>query len=208
MDDNNRKIFVTVLSVIMIVLGTVGVTYAVVIWNSRNIKITGSTECLDVYYTKGEAFANANTILFDEKKIISGNKLTIKEGMAFTNVTAYLDSNCNIKANLVINMNVTSLDTAYINGNSVGAFKYAVVSYDPTVYTTISFDTLSGNSFDIVEKGSINSTGVTTLADTPLTTTNSGYLVVLYIDGDLANNDVGETTFNATIDAAAVQVAG
>ena len=206
MNSNKKvKLIGTILGIIIFISLIVGLSYAWFTWRSSNVNISGNTECFDVHYTNGQDIVNASTILFDESTIINNNKITIKDGMALTDVTAYVNSGCNIFANLEIILNVTDLNSAFIDGDSVGAFKYVLTRYDPSVYSDITTTALNGQSFDIIKTGSITSTGEMTLVDEALATTEQGYLIIFYIDGDLAMNDAQYSTFSATITGIATQ---
>ena len=133
------------------------------------------------------------------------NKITIKNGMAITDVTAYIDSSCNISGNIEITLNVQNLNDAYIYNDSVGAFKYVLASYDPSVYSEITTTALNGQKFDIIKNESITDIREITLVNEALSTTEKGYLLIFYIDGDLAMNDAQYSTFTATIKGVATQ---
>ena len=199
------KLIGTIVGVLFFIALIAGVSYAWITWNSSNTGISGITDCMKVNYTNGGNIDNANVLLFDENDIIADNKITIKNGMAITNVTAYLDSSCTLSANFDLKMNVISLNQAFISGNSIGAFKYALVSYDPNTYTNITTSALNGQSFTIIKNESITNTGEISLIYEELTSTKKGYILIFYIDGDLANNDAGNSTFSASIKGAAIQ---
>lgn len=206
MNLRKAKILGTILGVVLFVLAIAGITYAWYTWESGKIKISGTSECFTINYTKGQIINNESVILFDESKIITNNQITIKSGMAITDVTASIDSDCSIAGNLAITLDISVLNEAYISGNSIGAFKYVVASYDPSIYTDITVAALSGSSFNIIESGSITSTQPITLVNQELSTSETGYLVIFYVDGDLANNDAGESTFSGTIKGVATQI--
>ena len=193
------------MGVVLFIILIAGVSYAWFTWTSTNVNIQGTTECFNVNYSHGQVIDNASVILFDENKIISNNKVTVKNGMAMADVTAYMDSNCNIAANIELILDVTDLNNAYISGQSVGAFKYVLASYDPSVYTDVTVTSLNGTQLDIVKKDSITSTGSITLVDEVLTSTKKGYIILFYVDGDLAMNDAEYSTFSATISGVATQ---
>lgn len=191
---------------ILLFIGLIaGLTYAYITWRSNDVIVSGNTECFNILYTKGKTITNENVILFDKNKIINGSNITIKNGMALTNVTAYIDNSCNVTAKLNISLNVTDLNPAYISGNSIGAFKYVLASYDPTLYTDIDTQSLVGESFEILTQGSITDNGEINLGDQSLTKTEKGFLLIFYIDGDLAMNDAANSTFTATISGTAIQ---
>jgi len=205
--DKKIKLVGAILGIILFIVLIVGVSYAWISWQSGNTKVEGTSECFKVNYTNGQTISNESVILFDEASIISNNKITIKNGMTIIDVTAYIDSGCGIiNGDLELILNVTEWKPADISGNSVGAFKYALASYDPSIYSNVTASSLSGKSFNIIKNESITSTGKITLANEPLTTTNRGYLLIFYVDGDLAMDDAAYSTFTATITGIATQV--
>ena len=130
--------------------------------------------------------------------------------MVITNVTAKIKSTCSISGYMTLNLNVTNLSSAFTSsGNSTGALKYVIASYNPSTYSTISTNALNGKSFDIIDTGSITSTGTIKLRDLDLlsTTRTKAYLVIFYIDGDMANNDAGSnsTNFKSNLEAIVTQ---
>jgi len=199
------KIIGSLVGIILFICLIAGISYAWITWRSSNIGISGSSECFTINYTKGQTITDQSVILFDESTIINNNKVTIKNGMAITDVAAYIDSSCNIPANLEILLNVTELNPAYITGNSVGAFKYVIASYDPSIYSDITTTVLNGQSFNIIKNDSVMNTGEISLITEELSNTEKGYLLIFYVDGDLAMNDAQNTTFTATITGVATQ---
>ena len=204
--DKKIKTYGLVLGIVLFVLLIAGFTYAALNWRSSNIVISGNTECLDIESTKGSDITGEELLLLDESSIISDNKITIKEGMVVTNVTAKIKSGCTIGAYMTLNLNVTSLNSAFTSsGNSTGALKYVVATYDPTTYPTVNASTLKDKSFDIdkngniVSTGSITSTGTIKIREKQLSTSETvSYLIIFYIDGNLANNDAANTSNNFT----------
>ena len=204
--DKKVKLIGTIVGVLLFLLVIAGITYAWFTWRSSNINISGTTECFNIHYTNGQTLTDASTILLDESTIINNNKITIKNGMAITDVTAYIDSSCNIPANLEITLTINELSDAFISGNSIGAFKYVLASYDPSTYSDITTSALNGLQFDIIKNESITKVGDITLVDEALSTTEKGYLLIFYVDGDLAMNDAQNSLFSATITGVATQV--
>ena len=129
--------------------------------------------------------------------------------MVVTNITAKLKSSCTIDGYLTINLKTTTLNSGFTSsGKSTGALKYVLASYNPSTYTTISTSALNGKTFDIVTTGSITSTGTLKIKETQLSKdTTLAYLVIFYIDGDKANNDIGSnsTNFKTSIEATVTQ---
>lgn len=208
---NNKKVktYGLVLGVTLFVLLVAGFTYAALTWRSNNITINGSTECLDIDYTKGQDITGGNLLLLDKSKIISNNKITITNGMILSNLTAKIKSSCTIDGYLTLNLKVTSLNSAFTSsGNSTGGLNYALVSYDPETYSTVDVTTLNGKTFDIIGAGAITSTSTIKLKDVQLSKDSTvAYIVIFYLDGDLTNNDAVNTTsnFKATLEGTITQ---
>ena len=204
--DKKIKTYGLVLGIVLFVLLIAGFTYAALNWRSSNIVISGNTECLDIESTKGSDITGEELLLLDESSIINGNKITIKEGMVVTNVTAKIKSGCTIAGYMTLNLNVTSLNSAFTSsGNSTGALKYVVATYDPTTYPTVNASTLKDKSFDMdlnanyLNPHSITSTGTIKLKEKQLSTSETvSYLIIFYIDGDLADNDAANISDNFT----------
>lgn len=209
MENKKVKIYGIALGVILFILLVSGLTYAILSWRSSNITIAGTSECLDVDYAKGSDITGSDLLLLDESEIINNNQITITTGMVVTNITAKLKSSCTIDGYLTINLNTTTLNSGFTSsGNSTGALKYVLASYDPTNYTTVSTSALNGETFNIITTGSITSTGTAKLKEDQLSKdTTLAYLVIFYIDGEEADNDIGSnsTNFKASIEATITQ---
>lgn len=207
--DKKIKTYGIILGVILFVLLIAGFTYANLTWNSKSIVISGKSNCLEVESVKGSNITGGNLLLQDERIIISDGKITIKNGMIITNVTAKIKSTCSISGYMTLNLNVTNLSNAFTSsGNSTGALKYVLASYNPSTYSTVSTTALNGKTFDIIDTGSITSTGNIKLVEENLSTTETkAYLVIFYIDGDMANNDAGSnsTNFKSNLEAIVTQ---
>lgn len=207
--ENKIKIYGTIVGVILFILLALGFAYAYLSWRSDTVNIAGNTECFNINYAKGENISAANIKLYDESAIINDGQITIASGMVYTNVSVGIDSNCNISGKITLNLNVTSLSSAFTTGNSIGAFKYAVVSYSTAEYPDISGEALEGISFPILVSDTISSTSKIELLNTTLDSdgTMKNYLIIFYIDGDLAMNDAAGNNFTASIEAVATQIA-
>ena len=207
--DKKIKTYGIILGVILFVLLIAGFTYANLAWNSKSIVISGKSNCLEVESVKGSNITGGNLLLQDESIIISDGKITIKNGMVITNVTAKIKSTCSISGYMTLNLNVTNLSSAFTSsGNSTGALKYVIASYDPSTYSTVSTTALNGKIFDIVNTGSITSTGNINLIMEMLSTTETkAYLIIFYIDGNLASNDASSnsTNFKSNLEAIVTQ---
>ena len=209
MENKKIKIYGVVLGVILFILLISGLTYAILSWRSSNITITGTSECLEVESVKGSNITGSDLLLLDESQVVNSNQITIRTGMVVTNITAKLKSSCTLDGYLTINLKTTTLNSGFTSsGNSTGALKYVLASYNPSTYTTISTSALNGKTFDILTTGSITSTGTLKIKDAQLSKdTTLAYLVIFYIDGDKANNDIGSnsTNFKTSIEATVTQ---
>ena len=207
--DKKVKTYGVILGIVLFVLLIAGFTYANLTWKSKSIVISGKSNCLEVESVKGSDITGGNLLLQDETSIISDGKITIKNGMVITNVTAKIKSTCSISGYMTLNFNVTNLSSAFTSsGNSTGALKYVLAFYNPSTYSTISTTALNGKSFDIIDTGSITSTGTIKLREENLSKTETkAYLVIFYIDGDIANNDAGSnsTNFKSNLEAIVTQ---
>ena len=206
--DINRKIKISgliigILLFIVLISGFSYAYYSSVATDTSSVK--GAAGCFVVDHVKGNN-VTGNVILFDESKIITNNNITVKDGMQLTYVTAGINNACTIDGYMIMKMNVKTLNSAFITGESKGAFKYAIAKYSPTTYTSPSISTLKNKSFEIIKTASITSTGEQTILTKQLPhSTKDGYLIIFYIDGDKAFNDAGNTSFSATITAEASQ---
>lgn len=210
MENKKIKIYGVVLGVILFILLVSGLTYAILNWRSSNITIAGNSECLEVDSVKGSNITGSDLLLLDESQVVNSNQITIKAGMVVTNITAKLKSSCTIDGYLTINLKTTTLNSGFTSsGKSTGALKYVLASYNPSTYTTISTSALNGKTFDIVTTGSITSTGTLKIKEAQLSKdTTLAYLVIFYIDGEKANNDIGSnsTNFKTSIEASVTQL--
>ena len=207
MDINRKiKIFGLIIGILLFIVLISGFSYAYyssVATDTSSVK--GTAGCFVVDHVKGNN-VTGNVILFDENKIITNNNITVKDGMQLTYVTAGINNACTIDGYMIMKMNVKTLNSAFITGESKGAFKYAIAKYSPTTYTSPSISTLKNKSFKIIKTASITSTGEQTILTKQLPhSTKDGYLIIFYIDGDKAFNDAGNTSFSATITAEASQ---
>ena len=209
MENKKIKIYGVVLGVILFILLISGLTYAILSWRSSYITITGTSECLEVESVKGSNITGSDLLLLDKSQVVNSNQITIRTGMVVTNITAKLKSSCTLDGYLTINLKTTTLNSGFTSsGNSTGALKYVLASYDPSTYTTINTSALNGKRFDIVTTGSITSTGTLKIKEAQLSKdTTLAYLVIFYIDGDKANNDIGSnsTNFKTSIEGSVTQ---
>lgn len=210
MNSNKKiKLIGTILGILLFCLLIGGFTYAWFTWQSSKISVSGSTACFDINYTKGNAVTE-NLTLIDANTLVTSTQITIKKGMAVTNINASKSSSCSkITAKLSVSLVPSTIPSPYLSGNScAGALNYAIVSYNPSTYSTINSTALNGKTFTILKKGSITSTSSIesvideTFADNG---TAQNYLIIFYIDGNKVNNDVQDTNVKINILATAKQ---
>lgn len=204
------KTYGLIIGIVLFIALLAGLSYAYYESYAENKSaVSGTVGCFAVDYAKGNNI-NGDLILFDESKIINNNNITIKEGMQLTYVNAKIKEECTIDGYLNINLNVRTLKEGFISGNSIGALKYVIAKYSPNTYTNPTISTLKDQTFEITKSGSITSKGELTILSENLShTTTNGYLIIFYIDGNLASNDIAsntESNFSATVSAIASRV--
>lgn len=205
-DYTKKQKILIILGVSLFILIGSGLTYAVLTWATSNpINIGLTSGCFEINYTPGGAINNANVEVMDESTLINGSKFTITDGIALTYANIGIKSTCTIEGYGSLYLNVTNLSNAFSTGSSKGSLKYAILNNTSSV-STPSVTNLKGQSFDIVNAGSITATGITKIFTKQLTTTQDKYLIVFYIDNSLVGNDVIGSTFAGTISADAKQL--
>ncbi len=204
-DYTKKQKILIILGVSLFILIGSGLTYAALTWSSGNINIGLTSGCFEINYTPGGAINNANVEVMDESTLINGSKFTITDGIALTYANIGIKSTCTIEGYGSLYLNVTNLSNAFSTGSSKGSLKYAILNNTSSV-STPSVTNLKGQSFDIVNAGSITATGITKIFTKQLTATQDKYLIVFYIDNSLVGNDVIGSTFAGTISADAKQL--
>ena len=200
-----QKILIVLGLTLFILIGS-GITYAALTWATSNpINIGLTSGCFEINYTPGGAINNANVEVMNESTLINGSKFTITDGIALTYANIGIKSTCTIEGYGSLYLNVTNLSNAFSTGSSKGSLKYAILNNTSSV-STPSVTNLKGQSFDIVNAGSITATGITKIFTKQLTTTQDKYLIVFYIDNSLVGNDVIGSTFAGNISADAKQL--
>ena len=211
MKENRIKIYGLILGILLFIGLVAGLTYAY--YNFKDTAgISGEAGiCFNINTTNGGNITDADLLLLDENNIINNGSVTITNGMALTSITAGIDSSCTgINGYLSINIENITMNDNFVSGDSIGALKYIIASYSKETYPTVSISNLSGQSFTILKTGSIKSTNTDTLyVDIlPNDGTTKDYLIIFYIDGDLAGNGIAtypSNNFTSTIEAVATQ---
>ena len=202
-----KKKKLIVLGVILLLIVISGITYAILTWNSTMIKLGINTNCFTINYTKGNNISGSLKLI-NEEDLISNGKFTIKEGVGVSGVNIGIKSTCSIEGYGNILLNITNISSVFTTGDSKGALKYAVLKNTSTITdpTQISTTSLLNQSFDIEKKGSITTSDTLKLLTKQLSNTELyKYIIVIYVDNNLAGNDVTEGTFTGNISADATQ---
>ena len=205
-DYTKKQKILIILGVSLFILIGSGLTYAGLMWATSNpINIGLTSGCFEINYTPGGAINNANVEVMNESTLISNNKFTITDGIALTYANIGIKSTCKIEGYGSLYLNVTSLSSAFTTGSSKGSLKYAILN-NTSSSTTLTVTGLKGQSFDIVKKGTITSTGTINILNKKLSNTSQNkYLIVFYIDGSKIGNDVIGASFAGNISADAHQ---
>ena len=200
-----QKILIVLGLTLFILIGS-GITYAALTWATSNpINIGLTSGCFEINYTPGGTINNANVEVMNESTLINGSKFTITDGIALTYANIGIKSTCSIEGYGSLYLNVTNLSNAFTIGSSKGSLKYAILN-NTSSSTTLTVAGLKGQSFDIVKKGTITSTGTINILNKKLSNTSQNkYLIVFYIDGSKIGNDVVGASFNGNISADAHQ---
>ena len=202
-----KKKKLIILGVILLLIIVSGATFAILTWNSTMIKLGINTNCFTIDYTKGGDITGSLKLI-NEEDLISNGKFTIKEGVGVSGVNIGINSNCSIEGFGSIYLNVTNISDVFTTGDSKGALKYVVLKNTSTITnpTNINTTSLLNQSFDIVAIGNITSNDKKLLYKMELSNTEiSKYIVVIYIDNNLAGNDITSATFSGNISSEAEQ---
>ena len=202
-----KKKKLIILGIIALTLVIIGTTYAILTWTSTKINLGLNSGCFTIDYTKGQDISG-NLKLLNESDLISNNKFTIKNGIGISAVNIGIKSTCTIEGFGSIYLNITNISEAFTTGDSKGALKYAVLSNTSTITTpsSVTVDSLLNQSFEIVAKGSIESSGKKLLYKMELSNTEiNKYIIVIYVDNALAGNSITSATFSGNISSEAEQ---
>ena len=203
-----KKKKLIILGVILLLIIVSGATFAILTWNSTMIKLGINTNCFTIDYTRGGDITGSLKLI-NEEDLISNGKFTIKEGVGVSGVNIGINSNCSIEGLGSIYLNVTNISDVFTTGDSKGALKYVVLKNTSTITnpTNINTTSLLNQSFDIIENDTITSSDTITLLIKQLSNTEIyKYIIVIYIDNNLAGNDITSATFSGNISSEASQV--
>ncbi len=204
-----KKKKLIILGVILLLIIVSGATFAILTWNSTMIKLGINTNCFTIDYTRGgDITGSLKLINWGDIYSEENNTFTIKKGMGLSYVNVGINSNCSIEGYGTIYLNVTELsDTFKDGGESSGALKYAVLKNTSNLSNNdIKVDNLDSQSFELLNIEPIMETGKIELYSEQLSNTEIyKYIIVIYIDNNLAGNDITSATFKGNISVEAEQ---
>ena len=159
-----KKILYSVLIVLLIIIVSVGITYAWLSW-SGSVNISGTSECFDVNYVKGQDIGSEES----PAKLSLASSYT--EGLS-TVVKVNLNDTCTI---------LNGTGTLYLNTDSI-------TSNILLTSNVLKYQVLDGTTE--ITNGVITSTGTLAIYDNiPITNEIRTITVYIWIDGNLVTND-------------------
>ena len=160
----NNKLLYSILIVLLIILLSVGITYAIYTW-SGSININGISECFEVNYVKGQDIGSEES----PAKLSLASNYT--EGLS-TVVKVNLNDTCTI---------LNGTGTLYLNTDSI-------TSNILLTSNVLKYQVLDGTTE--ITNGIITSTGTLAIYDNiPITNEEKSITVYIWIDGNLVTND-------------------
>ena len=159
-----KKILYSILIVLLIIIVSVGITYAWLSW-SGVVNISGTSECFDVNYVKGQDIGSEES----PAKLSLASSYT--EGLS-TVVKVNLNDTCTI---------LNGTGTLYLNTDSI-------TSNILLTSNVLKYQVLDGTTE--ITNGIITSTGTLAIYDNiPITNEEKSITVYIWIDGNLVTND-------------------
>lgn len=159
-----KKILYSILIVLLIIIVSVGITYAWLSW-SGSVNISGTSECFDVNYVKGQDIGSEES----PAKLSLASSYT--EGLS-TVVKVNLNDTCTI---------LNGTGTLYLNTDSI-------TSNILLTSNVLKYQVLDGTTE--ITNGIITSTGTLAIYDNiPITNEEKSITVYIWIDGNLVTND-------------------
>lgn len=159
-----KKILYSILVVVLIIIVSVGITYAWLSW-SGSVNISGTSECFDVNYVKGQDIGSEES----PAKLSLASSYT--EGLS-TVVKVNLNDTCTI---------LNGTGTLYLNTDSI-------TSNILLTSNVLKYQVLDGTTE--ITNGIITSTGTLAIYDNiPITNEEKSITVYIWIDGNLVTND-------------------
>ena len=176
---DKRKIFGTILGVILFILLIAGVTYAYISWTSEKINYKVGSKCFDIYYEKGTDISGT---MMPSNDYTGGLSATVKMNIS---------SSCDLKANgkLYLNTSESTSNNLY----RTGLLNYQVLK-DNVV--------LSGGNGNITSSGEI-AIDLGELSKSASASTS--YTVYVWINYDLVENSDVNSSYSGNIRAEAIQ---
>ena len=174
----NKKLLYSILTVLLIAIVSVGITYAWLSWSS-SVNIGGTSECFDVNYVKGQDIgSDSNQAKFNlassyKEGLSSVLKVNLKDTCTITNGTGTLYLNTDTTTSSIL---LTS-----------GVLKYQVL-----------------DGTNEVANGTITKTGSLAIyEDIAITSTVKELTVYVWLDGSLVNdsnsNDILSSIYKGNI---------
>ena len=160
----NNKLLYSILIVLLIILLSVGITYAIYTWTG-SVNISGTSECFEVNYVKGQDIGSEES----PAKLSLASSYT--EGLS-TVVKVNLNDTCTI---------LNGTGTLYLNTDSI-------TSNILLTSNVLKYQVLDGTTE--ITNGVITSTGTLAIYDNiPITNEEKSITVYIWIDGNLVTND-------------------
>lgn len=159
-----KKNYLTILSVILLILVVSGSTYAIYTWAIKAADISGDMQCFEINYTKGQDIGNNGEILYMSEDYRGG---------LYANVIIGLKSNCSIDKGIGT-LYLTTDETVSNTLLQSGALKYQVIE----------------NNLTLLNSGTITSTGTIPIVENISLDYNlKNYSVSIWLDGSLVTNE-------------------
>ena len=205
--DKSKKKKLIILSIVLLLILSIGGVYAWLTFTTGNIIVAGNTHCFNINYTKG-ADITGNIGVINEEDYLTANTIKLSTAMGFTTISMELDKRCNKVSGIgTIELNINSLSNTYkSNGNSYGSLKYVVAEYNPSLYTDSTMQYLKNQTFNYIRRGIISEEGTIDIHTEYLNPGDkNNYLVIIYLDKNKVGDDIIGANVSATATARADQ---
>lgn len=159
-----KKVSVTIVFVILLIVLVAGATYAVYTWAVDDIGVAGRAECFKVNYVKGQDIGSEN----ESRIFMPSDDYT---GGLYASVVVDMDKEC-------INNGVGTLYLDTDESTSEILLTSGVLKYQIII-----------NSLTLGQSGTITSAGITAIGENlNITDDFTQYTVVVWIDGNMINS--------------------
>ena len=198
---NKRNIIIISILGILLVIGT---TYALINWTSNNYNVAIKSSCMNINYTKGQNIDTNITAINENSIINNNNTITVNSSLVFSSVDIELSSTCDTEGFATVEVNVSNLSNQLKSGGVYSdSLRYIVVEYDPNIYPNLTISELSGNTFNIASKGSINKDGTIDVYYKKYLAPGDklNCLIFFYADNSLFGNNVLDLSFDGNVGA-------